>query len=219
MKRKCVLFDFDGVIADTEGSNKVFMGKALALFGITLTPEDIHSLVGNNGGAPLMKILERANPPVEYETFMDIRRSMGNTYENGELIPLPGIYELLEKLKKVGIKMAVVSSTSQKLIIRALERMNLTDYFDVVICGDTVSEHKPSPIPYQTAMELLKAAPEECIVIEDSEVGIRAGKAAGAFVIGYRGSEFSQNTEMADVSLDSYDEIYDMDLGIDWETV
>ena len=216
MKRKYILFDFDGVIADTEGSNTVFLGKALALFGITLTKEDIYSLTGNNGGEPLLKILERAVPPIEYEPFMAIRRSMGNTYENGQLIPLPGIYELLENLKKAGIRMALVSSTSQRLIIRALERMNLTGYFEVVICGDTVKEHKPSPVPYHTAMGLLKAAPEECIVIEDSEVGIRAGKASGAYVIGYRGSELSQNTALADVSIDSYDELYNMDLGITW---
>lgn len=214
MKKKYVLFDFDGVIADTEGSNKVFLSKALALYNITLTAEDRYSLVGNNGGAPLQKILERADPPVEYETFMTVRRSMGNTYENGELIPLPGIYELLENLKKSGIRMAVVSSTSQRLIIRALERMNITDYFDAVICGDTVKPNKPSPVPYLTAMEILNASPEECIVIEDSEVGIRAGKASGALVIGYKGSQESQNTDGADITIDSYQTLYGMNLGI-----
>ena len=179
MKPDCVLFDFDGVIADTESSNARYLGKALAVFGVAVTPEDERRMVGVNDREILEELLQRAEPPVTVERLLEERRRQGNTYENEpSLAPMPGLLPFLWRLRAAGIRTALVTSTSSRLILAALNRMGMSALFDAILCGDMVEKRKPSPEGYQKAMALLGAAPERSIVIEDSPVGIRAGKRA-----------------------------------------
>lgn len=208
MAFRFALFDFDGVIADTETSNKVFLEKALAVFGVTLTNEERMSLVGTNDPHRIERFLSRANRPVTMEEYRAQRAVSGNTYENGDIAPMPGLIPLLRDFRSKGIRTAVVSMTSLRLISIGLERMGMTDLFDAVIGGDMVTNHKPHPEPYQMAMERLGAQPEECIVFEDSPVGISAGKAAGAFVVGYTGASIQQDISQADCVLDCFSDFY-----------
>lgn len=208
MTFRFALFDFDGVIADTETSNKVFLEKALAVFGVTLTNEERMSLVGTNDPHRIERFLSRANRTVTMEEYRAQRVISGNTYENGDITPMPGLISLLRDFRSKGIRTAVVSMTSLRLISIGLERMGMTDLFDTVIGGDMVTNHKPNPEPYQMAMERLGARPEECIVFEDSPVGISAGKAAGAFVVGYTGASIQQDTSEADCVLDCFSDFY-----------
>lgn len=208
MTFRFALFDFDGVIADTETSNKEFLEKALAVFGVTLTDEERMSLVGTNDPHRIERFLSRANRTVTMEEYRAQRVVSGNTYENGDIAPMPGLISLLRDFRSKGIRTAVVSMTSLRLITIGLERMGMTDLFDTVIGGDMVTNHKPNPEPYQMAMERLGARPEECIVFEDSPVGISAGKAAGAFVVGYTGASIQQDTSEADCILDCFPDFY-----------
>lgn len=208
MAFRFALFDFDGVIADTETSNKEFLEKALAVFGVTLTDEERMSLVGTNDPHRIERFLSRANRTVTMEEYRAQRVVSGNTYENGDIAPMPGLISLLRDFRSKGIRTAVVSMTSLRLISIGLERMGMTDLFDTVIGGDMVTNHKPNPEPYQMAMERLGARPEECIVFEDSPVGISAGKAAGAFVVGYTGASIQQDTSEADCVLDCFPDFY-----------
>lgn len=208
MTFRFALFDFDGVIADTETSNKEFLEKALAVFGVTLTDEERMSLVGTNDPHRIERFLSRANRTVTMEEYRAQRVVSGNTYENGDIAPMPGLISLLRDFRSKGIRTAVVSMTSLRLISIGLDRMGMTDLFDTVIGGDMVTNHKPNPEPYQMAMERLGARPEECIVFEDSPVGISAGKAAGAFVVGYTGASIQQDTSEADCVLDCFSDFY-----------
>lgn len=208
MTFRFALFDFDGVIADTETSNKEFLEKALAVFGVTLTDEERMNLVGTNDPHRIERFLSRANRTVTMEEYRAQRVVSGNTYENGDIAPMPGLISLLRDFRSKGIRTAVVSMTSLRLISIGLERMGMTDLFDTVIGGDMVTNHKPNPEPYQMAMERLGARPEECIVFEDSPVGISAGKAAGAFVVGYTGASIQQDTSEADCVLDCFSDFY-----------
>ena len=161
MEARCVLFDFDGVIADTEESNVKYLGKALAVFGVVITPEEQAQLVGMNDPRILEKMLRRARPPVTLEQLLEERQRQGNTYEDDpDLAPTPGVIEFLHRLRAAGKRIALVSSTSARLILAALNRLGLTGFFDVIICGDMVSEKKPSPECYRKAMALLRARPD-----------------------------------------------------------
>lgn len=203
-----MLFDFDGVIADTEESNIQYLEKALASYGVILTDAERRSLFGVNEPSKIARFLERSNPPVNLETFRGYRKTLGNTYENGSLEPMPGLLQVLNGLRAKWITMALVSSTSTALIEAGLRRLNLTAYFDVVICGDMVDKRKPDPEPYQKAMELLGADPLECLIIEDSPVGIQAGKASGARVVGFRGSRLRQDVSQADFRIDTFGDFF-----------
>ena len=119
---------------------------------------------------------------------------------------MPGLLPFLWRLRAAGIRTALVTSTSSRLILAALNRMGMSALFDAILCGDMVEKRKPSPEGYQKAMALLGAAPERSIVIEDSPVGIRAGKAAGAVVAACRCGRLRQDTSQADFEFESFEE-------------
>ena len=221
MPIRCVLFDFDGVIADTEERNADYLASALAHFGVRLTDADRSALVGINDPSLLEALLKRAETPVTLEQLQAERTRHGNYYENGaDLHTQPGLREFLSALRAQGIRTGVVSSTRSQLILTALDRLHLVSQFDVVVCGDMVTRRKPDPEPYLRAAQLLGLAPGDCLVIEDSPTGIRAGKAAanrheigetlragkaaGCTVLGYTGSSIRQDVSAADFALSDF---------------
>lgn len=205
MELRCVLFDFDGVVADTEPSNNRYLEQALAVFGLKLNDEQRLALIGVNGLDFIRPLLASAEPPVSDEAYLAVRQKQGNTYENSpDLKAQPGLRDFLGLLRGAGIKTGLVSSTSSRLILAALNRLGLADQFDAILCGDMVRRKKPDPEGYLRAMELLRIPPECCVVIEDSPVGIRAGLAAGAWVVGYEGASVPQDTGLAQDRLKSF---------------
>ncbi|SHO43841.1 haloacid dehalogenase superfamily, subfamily IA, variant 3 with third motif having DD or ED/haloacid dehalogenase superfamily, subfamily IA, variant 1 with third motif having Dx(3-4)D or Dx(3-4)E [Anaerocolumna xylanovorans DSM 12503] len=206
MDKKYILFDFDGVIVNTEESNAKYLRQALACFGILLTDEERSSLMGKNDPSILAGLLSKSSKQVTLEEFMNKRREIGNTYENSCIEPMPGLVSFIKECRRKGIKTGIVTSTSTRLIITALNRMNMMSLFDVIICGDMCTKSKPDPQGYLKAMDILGAGPEECIVLEDSPAGIRAAKSAGAFVAAYCGSGIKQDISEADISVDSFRE-------------
>lgn len=117
MKKKYVLFDFDGVIADTEESNSHYLGLALKEFGVELTEKDKQRLIGTHDQELLIEFLSRAPRKVTVEQLTRRRKELGNTYENGNIAPIPGIVPLIQGLRQSGVKTALVSSTATRLII------------------------------------------------------------------------------------------------------
>lgn len=205
MELRCVLFDFDGVVADTEPSNTRYLEQALAVFGLKLNDEQRQALIGVNGLDFIRPLLESAVPPVSDEAYLAERQRQGNTYENSpDLKAQPGLRDFLSLLRSAGIKTGLVSSTSSRLILAALNRLAMADQFDAILCGDMVRRKKPDPEGYRRAMELLQVPPECCVVIEDSPVGIRAGLGAGAWVVGYEGASVPQDTGLAQDRLKSF---------------
>jgi HAD superfamily hydrolase (TIGR01509 family) len=205
MAEKYLIFDFDGVIANTEESNGNFLKKALREYGIILTQEDRQSLIGINDQTELERILKKAPEPVSLEELKQTRARIGNTYENTVIKPMPGLIYMMDELQKNGVKMALATSTTTRLILIALNRMHMISYFDAIVCGDMCDKKKPDPEIYQKVMAYLGAEPENCIVIEDSTVGIAAGKDAGAYVIAYSGSGIAQDRTRADFIVDTYE--------------
>jgi HAD superfamily hydrolase (TIGR01509 family) len=99
----------------------------------------------------------------------------------------PGAADLLLSVRQAGLATALVTTTPRRLadIVLTAIRADLgVDPFDVTLCGDEVPARKPDPAPYLMAMDALGVRPEECVVVEDSSVGISAGLAAGAAVLG-----------------------------------
>lgn len=199
LDKSAVLFDFDGVIADTEMGILSYMEKVYARYGIRLTDEEKMSYIGTDGRELTKSILQRAGVNKSVEEFMEEKRQSGNFYEDSpDLKAMPGVKDFLQYLKAADLKIGLVSSTSTKLIITALNRLHLMGMQDVIICGDMVAHKKPSPECYLKAMAFLNVKPQECVIIEDSPTGIRAGKAAGSYVIAFKGGSILQDTSEAD---------------------
>lgn len=206
---KCILFDFDGVIIDSEIDAFEHFRKSLVEKGIDITLDELLKYIGKSSLTITTELFKKNNIKQDPEKFLTERRNSGNYYEVSELKVMPGLIEFLESLKKNNKKTAVVSSTSSRSVVTALNRLSLIKYFDAIICGDMVKETKPSPEGYLKAAKFLNVKPDECVVIEDSPIGILAGKNAGMKVIGFKGSSYKQDTSNADIEITSYNEIKD----------
>lgn len=143
--KKAVLFDFDGVIADTEMKTLAYIEKLFFKYGVVLSMEEKISYIGTDGKEPTRKLLEKNGICKTVEEFLEERRALGNVYENSQdLKPMEGLVEFLIWLKTSGYKIGIVSSTNTRLIVTALNRMKLMSFPEVLICGDMVTKKNPA---------------------------------------------------------------------------
>lgn len=182
--------------------------ESLRMVGVEASLDELLGYVGKTTRQIADAILQKYKPEVKTEDFLKLHQSRGSFYAvSDEVKPMEGLVDFLEEQKSRRMKLAVVSSTSSVSVVTALNRMKLLKYFDAVVCGDMVKEGKPSPEGYLKALAFLGCKPEEALVIEDSPTGISAGKSAGAYVIGYKGSEHKQDTSGADWEVSHYREL------------
>ena len=184
--------------------------KTLQRKGIEESLDTLLAYTGKTSESIFKDLIKKHNINQTLEEFKEDHRKGGSFYaDSPDLEPMPGIVEFLEKMKDLGIPMGIVSSTRSKSVVIALNRINLLKYFDIVVCGDMVENHKPSPDGYLLALKFLQGKPEESLVIEDTRIGIQAGKSAGMKVIGFKGSVFRQDSSNADIEVESYRELMD----------
>lgn len=171
------LFDCDGTVVDSMPLHYIAWKTALAEWGCDY-PED---LFYQWGGKPIRQILSDLNTmkglamPVEQVA----RRKEGIYYE---LLPkLTAVPEVLEEIKAQHgrIPFAIVSGSTRESVVKSLEVTHLLDKFDVLVCAGEYERPKPAPDPFLLAAKKLNVAPEQCLVFEDTDLGIDAATAAG----------------------------------------
>ena len=207
-----MLFDFDGVLADSERGAFTFLQKTLAgAYGVTVPAEDQSHFIGHGGRAVVEEIISRYKLSATVEEFMEQRQKHGNFYEDSEVLePMPGALEFLTILRENGVRTALVSSTGSRLILSALNRMGMARCFDAIVCGDMVAHTKPHPEPYQKALSLLGEDPACCIAVEDSPFGVRAALDAGLTVVGFHGSGIDLDTSAAQMQAAHFSDCFDL---------
>ena len=181
---QAVIFDLDGTLIDTERTAQRAWQRAFAEFGFAL-PDDVYlQAVGRT--APDTHRLWRAVLG-EAVPLDDIRARkqtlLDGFYASEDIALMPGALELLEVLHERRTPRAVATSTLSEAAHRKLRRTGLHHRFDAVVCGDEVAHGKPAPDIFLEAARRLHVDPSNCVVIEDSEAGVRAAHAAGAPVL------------------------------------
>jgi HAD superfamily hydrolase (TIGR01509 family) len=206
---KAVLFDMDGVLIDSEAAAFRAIQKTLALKGVDLPLEElIRDYAGWKTRRSFGVFIERYGfKETVDELLAEHYARAGNIYYTEPLPPFPGLVDFMDSLRRRGILMAVVSSSASSDVIHVLNKNKLLQYLDALITGDMVKNHKPNPEGYLSAMSYLGLKPGECLIIEDSPVGIAAGKSAGCFVLGYKGSAYPEDSAGADIEMKSYTEV------------
>jgi HAD superfamily hydrolase (TIGR01509 family) len=178
-----ILFDFDGVLADTEPLHFRCWREILNPYGIHLDWNTYaQTCIGITDRLMLAQFCDRATPPVELQTLVDQyprKREMFRELISRELPFFAGCGEFLDSLN--GYLLAVVSSSGRLEIEPALERAGLLNRFDILVCGGDVRNHKPAPDPYLLAASRLNA--QRPLVIEDSAAGVESARAAGFDVL------------------------------------
>jgi HAD superfamily hydrolase (TIGR01509 family) len=182
---RAFLFDFDGLILDTETASRAGWVWLYHEHGHELPPEKWALMVGTIGGWDPMGHLETLVGEALEEEALNERRHAHelSLLEVEEL--RPGIAEYLAAAERHGLKRAIVSSAPRRWIDMHLARLERAIGWDAIVTADHDEERaKPRPTLYLEALDVLGVSPEEAVVFEDSPNGIRAAKAAGIFVVG-----------------------------------
>jgi len=196
-KIKAFFFDQDGVIIDTEkDGHRVAFNQTFKHFGLDAvwSVEDYHQLLQIGGGKERMRHFHQTvgfNPPIpdgeEDATIKKLHAYKTDTFiallESNKLPPRPGIRRIMHEVNDLGLTLAVTTTSNQRAAKAVAEKILADIEFDFIIAGDMVSHKKPDPEIYRMALEEAGLLPEECIVIEDSHVGVTAARAAGAHVV------------------------------------
>ena len=184
--RRAVLFDMDGVISDTEKFYINGMIEKLGEEGISAVPEDFSGLFGSTQDYIWKQLIERYHLSGTAQEYTDaVHRIRDRMIEEEGLQPMPGVLELIHSLHREGVLLAVVSSSPRETIVGNMEHFGVLGCFDAIVSGLECRKGKPEPEIYLKAAKYLGLHPEECVVIEDSVNGIRAGKAAGMYCHAY----------------------------------
>lgn len=180
MTVSALVFDFDGLILETEGVRYDAWREVFAEYGVPLTIEELAADIGTTGVIrPLEMLEERLGRTLAEREEVRARKS---TRERELLLAeevLPGVVDLLQEAHEAGMGTAVASSSPRSWVAGHLERLGLIDGFAGLATVDDVGVAKPDPAVYRHACELLGVPPAECVAFEDSLHGVRAAHAAG----------------------------------------
>jgi beta-phosphoglucomutase len=184
-KIKAVLFDMDGVLIDAKDWHYEALNRALSLFGMEITRYD--HLVTYDGLPTKKKLemltLERGLPRALHEFINEMKQEFTFQLGYAKCKPTFNHQYALSNLKKQGYKIAACSNSIRKTMDVLFERALIADYFDFYISNQDVKEPKPNPEMYITAIKRFGFKPEECLILEDNENGIKAAKASGAHLL------------------------------------
>lgn len=175
---KAVIFDFDGLIVDTETVWYESFKEVLNTYGLELSVEQFARVIGTDD-ADLYSYIEKNLPsPVESVVIKDAAHKLF-AVKMGEPALRDGVEDYLIEAKDLGLKVGLASSSSREWVESYLKKLNIYPYFDVIRTRDDVSRVKPDPELYVKAVEALGVAVTDAFAFEDSLNGLKAARAAG----------------------------------------
>ncbi len=197
---KAVLFDMDGVLINSE---RFYMDGTLNWMrelGYTGTYDEICTIIGTTMQVTYEMLVEMLDNrytideiTVVNEKYFDIDHPLDYS-----TIAKPGAIDLLKRCKELNLKVALCSSSSIDSINKAVDGCGFRPYLDFIVSGEQFKESKPNPEIYNHASLVLEAESKDCVVVEDSQYGIEAGKAALMTVIALKDECIPNKQDEAD---------------------
>lgn len=207
---RCVIFDMDGVIIDSEELHKKAYYETFDFIGVDVTDELYKTLTGSSTINTFQRLISHfnieANPE---ELVLNKRERYVNFFENDPTLHLVnGVEEIIKYFYDKGLTLVLASSSAMVNIDRVFNRFDLNQYFTAKISGADLTQSKPHPEIFEKAAILGNTAKEHCFVIEDSDNGVKAANDAGIFVVGYRNPLAADQTlENADMVIEDFGEL------------
>jgi len=210
---KAVIFDLDGVIADTARFHYQAWKKLASEIGINLTCEFNENLKGVGRMESLDLILTLIEKDYSNEEKMELANKKNGYYlefinrmTSSDL--LPGVVKCFEALKDNNIKVVLASASKNSLDV--IKRLEIKKYLDYIVSGKNISKSKPDPEIFIKAAKGIKAATENCIGVEDSVAGILAINACNMFSIGIGNKKYLYHADICLKNLTEFnlEEIY-----------
>ena len=207
---RIVIFDMDGVLINSEALHYRLWKEIFAEEGVEIDFAHYKGCIGSRDDV-LMNIIWNAYG-ADFRTRHDLLERFEERkrqYIDEKGVPeIPGVRETLDELHKRGYRMAVASSSPLAYIKLCTEKVGIRHYFEVLFSGEQVANPKPAPDVFLAAAQAMDAAPEDCVVVEDSHNGSRAAKAAGMRCIGFVNPDSGdQDLSAADVLIYRFAEL------------
>ena len=206
----CVIFDMDGVIIDSEAIHKKAYYETFASVGVTVSDQLYKTLTGSSTINAFQKLVTQFNLDNDPEDLVLAKRKRYVDYfENDPTLHLvDGVEEIIKYFYNKGFVLILASSSAMVNIDRVFNRFDLNQYFSGKISGADLKASKPHPEIFEKAALLGKTPKENCVVIEDSDNGVKAANDAGIFVFGYRNPLAADQTlEKADYVIHHFSEL------------
>ena len=207
---EAIIFDMDGVLVDSEPFHIEIEKRQFKMNQISISDEEHQHFMGTAADAMWKNIAERHVLPIPIEEIIEQNRTESLRFfsELTEIPVMPGLIDLLEKLKKKNYPMAVASSSFPEIIDLILVKTSLKKYFQVIVSGEEAGKSKPEPDVFLLAAQKLGVKPEKCLVIEDSFNGIKAAHAAGMSCVAYQSPGIDPKTQKeADSIVKSFEQL------------
>ncbi|WP_379210408.1 HAD family hydrolase [Paenibacillus sp. GCM10012303] len=211
---KGIIFDFDGVILDTETIEFRVFEDIFEEYGVKLPLEMWERRIGGNKNNfdPYDYLIEYTQCKIDK---IELKKHKKIRYEKkiGNENLLPGVYSYLESAKKMNIQIGLASSSPRKRIVDLLKRFEIIHYFTHLATAEDVDHVKPNPDLYLHVLEKMKLEPSHVIAIEDSPTGLIAAKRAGIYCVIVPNEVTKRLTfQQYDLRVNSLDEIELSDL-------
>ena len=205
-----VIFDLDGVIIDSEPIHFDLERQMFDELNIHVSTNEHNSFVGMSSQNMWNLIVRNYDLPYPAQNLVKKKFDLYMEYLDSQdsLKPIPGVYTLIRALFDSQFKLAIASSSHLDTIEKVIRKFNLSEFFMARISGTDLKHSKPDPEIFLMAAKRLDSKPQECLVIEDSENGVKAAKAASMKCIGYQNpNSGSQNLNQADIVIHSFEEL------------
>lgn len=204
---KAVIWDMDGVIADTAPYHFKAWHEVFRKSGVNFTEKDFKHHFGQRNDTIIRSTLGQSISQDDLDNIANEKEANYRRLVAPNIEPLPGAINLIKLLDKNGVKMAIASSAPVANIRLIAGGLGIDNYFQAIVWGREVMEGKPSPQGFLLAAQKLGIEPGNCVVIEDAIAGVAAAKSAGMKCLAVTTTHPKENLNEADLILDTLEEV------------
>lgn len=206
-----VVFDLDGTLTDNMEHHLDAFARFSERHGIALYAAGGRSRYDGRSNRDIFPdLMGRPLNEDELHRFTDEKESLYREFSKGRLVPLPGLLDLLERLRQRGVRSAIATSAPGANVAHTLGELQIAHWFDAVVRSEEVARGKPHPDVFLEAARRLGVVPEECLAFEDAPMGVIAAKRAGmtcvAVTTSFTIEEFRQHDALADGGVANYED-------------
>lgn len=184
MKQVAFLFDMDGVIVDSNPFHKIALKQFCKKYGHDLDETQLLEKIYGRTNKDWLKNVFGELDPATMKKYADEKELLFRELYKNDIQPVDGLLNFLDRLNELKVAKAIATSAPIENVEFTLSKTGMKKYFATILDESFVSKGKPDPEIYLKTAAALGFAPENCIVIEDSLSGIKAGKNAGCKVVG-----------------------------------
>jgi HAD superfamily hydrolase (TIGR01509 family) len=179
MTLQAIIFDMDGVLVDSEPVHFEAMRLLMQEHGILFTHADDQNFYGCTDREVFRQLRRQFGLPMHEHDLAEAWIARVVELLPQRIVPLPGVPDVLDRLRGAGIRLALASSSSPPIIRTTIAGLGLQEAFEAMVSGRDVAQGKPAPDIFLEAARQIGVAPSACLVVEDSYNGLRAALAAG----------------------------------------